>query len=135
MLKVAFSLSSTDWRASTRLSPRFRALDAEIDCDPEQMLGDKGYDSEADSATTLEERGAKPVNPQHCNPENTAHRRQALSMPCAIASSAPSIVLKNSRRVATRYDKLMRELRRLRLLRLHPLYRGFSLSTRLALQL
>ena len=57
----------------------------EIDCDPEQMLGDKGYDSEA-VRNDIEERGGEAAIP------STATRKYSmpstmLSMPCAIASS------------------------------------------------
>jgi hypothetical protein len=40
----------------------FPALMQEIDCDPEQMLGDKGYDSEA-VCNDIEERAACRVLP------------------------------------------------------------------------
>src|SRR5437763_3217517 len=40
----------------------FPALMQEIDCDPEQMLGDKGYDSEA-VRNDIEERGGEAAIP------------------------------------------------------------------------
>ena len=40
----------------------FPALMQEIDCDPEQMLGDKGYDSEA-VRNNIEERGGDAAIP------------------------------------------------------------------------
>ena len=62
----------------------FAALMQEVDCDPEQMLGDKGYDSEA-VRHDIEQRGGE----------------------AAIPSTATRKIVKNSRRVATRYDKLI----------------------------
>jgi hypothetical protein len=60
----------------------------EIECDPEQMLGDKGYDSEA-VRREIAQRGGKAQIP------STASRKiqQPLtrpSMPCAIASRSTS---------------------------------------------
>ena len=83
----------------------FPALMQEIDCDPEQMLGDKGYDSEP-SATTLMEHGGEAESPA-LQPGKYSIPSTRLSMPCAIASSAFFNRAKNSRRVATRYDKLI----------------------------
>ena len=75
----------------------------EIDCDPEQMLGDKGYDSEA---VRNEERGGKAAIP------STATRKVQHAVDKALYTLRNRIErffnrAKNSRRVATRYDKLM----------------------------
>jgi transposase len=61
----------------------FPALMQEIDCDPEQMLGDKGYDSEA-VRSEIEQRGGEAAIP------STATGKYSMSC-----------------RVATRYDKLI----------------------------
>src|SRR4029079_15707827 len=67
----------------------FPALMQEIERDPEQMLGDSGYDSEA-VRNEIEERGGEAAIP------STANRKYSMSstrlfMLCAIASNASSI--------------------------------------------
>ena len=77
----------------------------EIDHDPEQMLGDKGYDSAA-VRQEIEKRGGETVIP------TTASRKIQQVVDKAIYALRNRIErffnrLKNSRRVATRYDKLV----------------------------
>ena len=77
----------------------------EIDCDPEQMLGDKGYDSEA-VRNDIEERGGEAAIP------STATRKIQHAVDKALYALRNRIErffnrAKNSRRVATRYDKLI----------------------------
>jgi len=77
----------------------------EIDRDPEQMLGDKGYDSEA-VRNDIEERGGEAAIP------STATRKVQHTVDKALYALRNRIErffnrAKNSRRVATRYDKLM----------------------------
>ncbi|HET6844488.1 MAG TPA: IS5 family transposase [Candidatus Angelobacter sp.] len=83
----------------------FPALMQEIDCDPEQMLGDKGYDSEA-VRNDIEERGGEAAIP------STATRKIQHAVDKALYALRNRIErffnrAKNSRRVATRYDKLI----------------------------
>ena len=83
----------------------FPALMHEIDHDPEQMLGDKGYDSAA-VRQEIEKRGGETVIP------TTASRKIQQVVDKAIYALRNRIErffnrLKNSRRVATRYDKLI----------------------------
>jgi len=52
------------------------ALMHDIDCDPEQMLGDKGYDSET-VRQDIEQRGGQAMIPQHRQPKDTTSRRQS----------------------------------------------------------
>jgi transposase len=83
----------------------FPALMQEIDRDPEQMLGDKGYDSEA-VRNDIEERGGEAAIP------STATRKVQHAVDKALYALRNRIErffnrAKNSRRVATRYDKLM----------------------------
>jgi len=83
----------------------FPALMHEIDHDPEQMLGDKGYDSAA-VRQEIEKRGGETVIP------TTASRKIQQVVDKAIYALRNRIErffnrLKNSRRVATRYDKLV----------------------------
>ena len=78
----------------------------EIDCDPEQMLGDKGYDSEA-VREGIEQRGGEAVIP------SIATRKIQHAVDKALYALRNRIErffnrAKNSRRVATRYDKLAR---------------------------
>jgi transposase len=80
------------------------ALMHDSDCDPEQMLGDKGYDSEA-VRQEIEERGGKAVIP------SIASRKIQHVVDKALYALRNRIErffnrAKNSRRVATRYDKL-----------------------------
>src|ERR1700724_2813905 len=91
-------------RAGTRCH-RVPALMQEIDCDPEQMLGDKGYDSEA-VRNDIEERGGEAAIP------STATRKIQHAVDKALYALRNRIErffhrAKNSRRVATRYDKLI----------------------------
>ena len=96
--------------ADRRLYPQhnvtaFPALMQEIDCDPEQMLGDKGYDSEA-VRNDIEERGDEAAIP------STATRKIQHAVDKALYALRNRIErffnrAKNSRRVATRYDKLI----------------------------
>ena len=62
----------------------------EIDCDPEQMLGDKGYDSEA-VRNDIEERGGEAAIPSTAT-RKIQHAVDKALYACAIASSASSIV-------------------------------------------
>ena len=83
----------------------FPALMQEIDCDPEQMLGDKGYDSEA-VRRDIEQRSGEAVIP------STATRKIQHAVDKAVYALRNRIErffnrAKNSRRVATRYDKLI----------------------------
>ena len=83
----------------------FPALMQEIDCDPEQMLGDKGYDSEA-VRHEIEQRGGEAAIP------STATRKIQHAVDRALYALRNRIErffnrAKNSRRVATRYDKLI----------------------------
>ena len=83
----------------------FPALMQEINCDPEQMLGDKGYDSEA-VRNDIEERGGEAAIP------STATRKIQHAVDKALYALRNRIErffnrAKNSRRVATRYDKLI----------------------------
>jgi transposase len=80
------------------------ALMHDSDCDPEQMLGDKGYDSEA-VRQEIEDRGGKAVIP------SIASRKIQHVVDKALYALRNRIErffnrAKNSRRVATRYDKL-----------------------------
>ena len=83
----------------------YPALMAEVDADPDQMLADKGYDSDA-VRQDIQDRGGKPVIPTKAN------RKQQIIVQKAIYGLRNRIErffnrLKNSRRVATRYDKLI----------------------------
>jgi IS5 family transposase len=71
----------------------FPALMQEIDCDPEQMLGDKGYDSEA-VRHDIEQRGGQAAIPSTATRKMQHAVSTRLSMPCVIASSASSIALR-----------------------------------------
>jgi transposase len=82
----------------------FPALMQEVDCDPQLMLGDKGYDSDAVSQD-IADRGGQALIPTKAN------RKIQFTVDKAIYSLRNRIErffnrLKNSRRVATRYDKL-----------------------------
>jgi transposase len=81
------------------------ALMDDIDCDPEQMLGDKGYDSEA-VRQDIERRGGQAMIP------SITSRRIQHAVDKALYALRNRIErffnrAKNSRRVATRYDKLI----------------------------
>lgn len=74
--------------------------------DPETMIGDKGYDSDP-IRDDLEERGAEPVIPTKANRKvQRPVDRKTYSLRNRIERFFNKI--KNSRRVATRYDKLAR---------------------------
>jgi transposase len=83
----------------------YPALMHDIDCDPQQMLGDKGYDSDA-VGRDIEQRGGEAVIP------STASRKIQHVVDKAVYSLRNRIErffnrAKNSRRVATRCDKLI----------------------------
>jgi len=83
----------------------FPALMQEIDCNPGQMLGDKGYDSEA-VRNDIEERGGEAAIP------STATRKAQHAVDKILYALRNRIErffnrAKNSRRVATGYDKLI----------------------------
>lgn len=83
----------------------YPALMNTIDCDPEQMLADKGYDSEA-VRHDIEQRGGRAEIP------SIASRKIQHVVDKAVYGLRNRIErffnrLKNSRRVATRYDKLV----------------------------
>jgi len=83
----------------------FPTLMQEIDCDPEQMLGDKGYDSKA-VRDEIEERGGEAAIP------STASRKIQHAVDKTLYALRNRIErffnrAKNSRRLATRYDKLI----------------------------
>jgi len=83
----------------------FPALMQEVDCDPEQLLGDKGYDSDA-VRHEIADRGGEALIPTKVN------RKIQYTVDKAIYGLRNRIErffnrLKNSRRVATRYDKLI----------------------------
>jgi hypothetical protein len=66
----------------------FPAVMQEIDCNPEHMLGDKGYDSEAVRRNAV-------VKPQSRAPRPGKYSmRSRPFMPCEIESSASSIAQK-----------------------------------------
>jgi hypothetical protein len=67
----------------------FPPLMQEIDCDPEQMLGKKGYDSEAVRRDIAQRGGKAAIRPPR--PGKYGMPSIRLSMSCAIASSASSI--------------------------------------------
>jgi len=83
----------------------YPALMEEIDDDPEQLLGDKGYDSDTVRQDAVE-RGTQALIPTKRN------RKVQLIVDKAIYALRNRIErminrLKNSRRIATRYDKLI----------------------------
>jgi transposase len=83
----------------------YPALMEEVDCDPEQMLADKGYDSDAVRQDVCD-RGGEPMIPTKAN------RKAQVEVDKVVYSLRNRIErffnrLKNSRRVATRFDKLV----------------------------
>jgi transposase len=83
----------------------FPALMQEVDCDPKQLLGDKGYDSDA-VREEIVVHGGEALIPTKAN------RKIQYTVDKAIYGLRNRIErffnrLKNSRRVATRYDKLI----------------------------
>ena len=83
----------------------FPALMQEINLDPEQMLGDKGYDSEA-VRQEIEQRGGEAAIPSIATRKIQHAVNKALY---ALRNRIERFInrAKNSRRVATRYDKLI----------------------------
>lgn len=84
----------------------FPAPMQEVDCDPEQMLGDRGYDSEG-VRHDIEQRGGEAAIP------SIATRKIQHAVDNALYAMRNRIErffnrAKNSRRVATRYDKLIK---------------------------
>ena len=82
----------------------YPALMNDIDRDPQQMLGDKGYDSDA-VRRDIEQRGGEAVIP------SLTSRKMQHAVDKAVYALRNRIErffnrAKNSRRVATRYDKL-----------------------------
>ena len=78
---------------------------AEVDADPDQKLADNGYDGDA-ARQDIQDRGCEPVIPTKAN------RKQQINVQKAIYGLRNRIErffnrLKNSWRVATRYDKLI----------------------------
>jgi transposase len=83
----------------------YPALMGDVDNDPEQMLADKGYDSDAVRGD-IERRGGEAMIPTRAN------RKVQHLVDKAIYALRNRIErffnrVKNSRRVATRYDKLI----------------------------
>jgi transposase len=83
----------------------YPALMNDIDRDPQQMLGDKGYDSDA-VRRDIEQRGGEAVIP------SLTSRKMQHAVDKAVYALRNRIErffnrAKNSRRVATRYDKLI----------------------------
>ena len=73
---------------------------------PECMLGDKAYDS-AELREELDEHGTKPVIPNRCNRKQPfSFNKRLYKLRWRIESAFNR--LKDSRRIATRYDKLAR---------------------------
>jgi transposase len=77
----------------------------EVDCDPQLLLGDKGYDSDA-VCQEIANRGGQALIPTKAN------RNIQFTVDKGIYRLRNRIErffnrLKNSRRVATRYDKLI----------------------------
>ena len=94
------------------------ALMHDIDCDPEQMLGDKGYDSEA-VRQDIEQRGGEAVIPSIATPEDTTCRRQSALCP----AQPHRAILQSRQELTSRRHPLRqtdRELRSLRAACLHP---------------
>jgi transposase len=83
----------------------YPALMAQTDDDPEQLLADKGYDSDA-VRRDIEERGGEPLIPTKINRKAQVVVRKALYR---LRNRIERFInrLKNSRRVATRYEKLI----------------------------
>ena len=83
----------------------FPALMQDVNCDPQQLLGDKGYDSDA-VRQEIVDRGGEALIPTKVN------RKVQYTVDKAIYRLRNRIErffnrLNNSRRVATRYDKLI----------------------------
>ena len=83
----------------------YPALMQEIDADPEQLLADKGYDSDA-VREDVADRGGEALIPTKKNRKV----QQVVDKPVyALRNRIERMFnrLKNSRRVATRFDKLI----------------------------
>jgi transposase len=84
----------------------YPALMQEVDDDPEQLLGDKGYDSDSVRAD-VEQRGGEAMIPTKAN-------RKVQKLVAKATYGLRNRIerffnrAKNSRRVATRYDKLIK---------------------------
>jgi transposase len=83
----------------------YPALMDDLDCDPEQMLGDKGYDSEA-VRRDIQRRGGEAVIPSLAS-RKIQHAVDKLVYALRNRIERFFNRAKNSRRVATRYDKLI----------------------------
>ena len=83
----------------------YSALMEELDADPEQLLGDKGYDSDA-VRKDVAERGGRALIPTK---KNRKVRQTVDKAVYALRNRIERMFnrLKNSRRVATRFDKLI----------------------------
>jgi transposase len=81
------------------------ALMNDIDCDPQQMLADKGYDSEA-VRQNIERRGGEAIIPSIAS-RNMQHAVDKVLYALRNRIERFFNHIKNSRRVATRYDKLI----------------------------
>ena len=87
----------------------YPVLIVEVDSDPDQMVADKGYDSDA-VRQNIQHRGGEPVIPTKANRKQQVVVRKAI---CGLRNRIERFFnrLKNSRRVATRYDKLIQTFR------------------------
>lgn len=83
----------------------YPALMEEVDDDPEQMLADKGYDSDA-VRDDIEARGGQAQIPSKAN-RNVQHLVDKAIYALRNRIERFFNRIKNSRRVATRYDKLV----------------------------
>jgi hypothetical protein len=98
----------------------FPALMQEVDCDPEQLLGDKGYDSGA-VRQEIADHGGEALIPTKQN------RKIQQTVDKAICG-----VLNNSRRVATRSDKLIESFAAFVILATIRIWIRFARTTRMA---
>jgi transposase len=83
----------------------YRAMMEEVDCDPKDLLGDKGYDSD-DVRKDVMQRGGRAQIPTKANRKVPYVVRKAIY---GLRNRIERYFnrAKNSRRVATRYDKLV----------------------------
>jgi transposase len=103
----------------------FLALMQEVNCDPEQLLGDKGYYSDA---VEIIDHGGEALIPTKAN------RKVQYTVDKAIYRLRNRIErffnrLKNSRRVATRYDKLIESFAAFVILATIRIWIGFVRTT------
>lgn len=103
----------------------FPALMQEVNCDPEQLLGDKGYYSDA---VEIIDHGGEALIPTKAN------RKVQYTVDKAIYRLRNRIErffnrLKNSRRVATRYDKLIESFAAFVILATIRIWIGFVRTT------